>query len=312
MKDERLVQELSLRLEKEGCQSRTVSVRCVRDLQESIERNHAQGLLNEEFYQERLTHFSFKLPDTLPDAQSLIVVVAPQPQIRVAFTWQGEPRPVIIPPTYVHETDKIVESILSDVLDLEKHHFTRAALPLKLLAVRSGLGAYGRNNICYVPGFGSFHRLVAYYMNIPCSDDRWREPKMMENCQNCQACCRACRAGAIAADRFLIRAERCITFHNERPHEFPDWIDPSWHNCLVGCMHCQRVCPENIGFRDWVEGDQVFSEEETTHILNSTPSNRLPEETAKKLEQLDLLEDSQLLGRNLGALLRRQERYTAM
>ena len=73
-------------------------------------------------------------------------------------------------------------------------------------------------------------------------------------------------------------------------------------------MHCQRVCPENTDFRDWVEGDQVFSEEETAHILNSTPSNRLPQETAKKLEQLDLLEDSQLLGRNLDALLKRQER----
>jgi epoxyqueuosine reductase len=167
MKEERLVQELSLRLEKEGYQSRTVSVRYVRDLQESMERNHAQGLLNEEFYQERLTHFSFKLPETLPDAQSLIVVAAPQPQIRVVFTWQGEPRPVVIPPTYVHETDKIVESILSNVLDLEKHHFTRAALPLKLLAVRSGLGDYGRNNICYVPGFGSFHRLVAYCGTYP-------------------------------------------------------------------------------------------------------------------------------------------------
>jgi hypothetical protein len=73
-------------------------------------------------------------------------------------------------------------------------------------------------------------------------------------------------------------------------------------------MHCQRVCPENTGFRDWIEDDQVFSEEETTHILNSTQSNRLPQETAKKLEQLDLLEDSQLVGRNLDALLKRQER----
>src|SRR3972149_6808735 len=166
MKEERLMQELSLRLEKEGYQSRTVSVRCVRDLQESIERNQAQGLLNEEFYQERLTHFSFKLPDILTDAQSLTVVAAPQPQIRVVFTWKGEPRPVLIPPTYVHGTDKIVESILSDVLDPGRHHFARAALPLKLLAVRSGLGDYGRNNICYLPGVGRFHRVLAYYPNI--------------------------------------------------------------------------------------------------------------------------------------------------
>jgi epoxyqueuosine reductase len=37
-------------------------------------------------------------------------------------------------------------------------------LPLKSLAVRSGLAAYGRNNVCYVPGMGSFLELVGLYM----------------------------------------------------------------------------------------------------------------------------------------------------
>jgi hypothetical protein len=72
-------------------------------------------------------------------------------------------------------------------------------------------------------------------------------------------------------------------------------------------MHCQRVCPENAHFRDWVEGNQTFSEEETNCILKSTPSDRLPHETARKLAQLCLLEDTHLLGRNLKALLSRQE-----
>lgn len=295
-----------MKLEKEGYKSRMVSVRRVRDLREAIEEDRAQGLLDREFYRERLTHFSFEPPDTVPDAKSLIVVAAPQPQVRAVFSWHGKSTPVMVPPTYSHETDEIVESILSGVLDPEGHHFAKAALPLKLLAVRSGLGDYGRNNICLVPGFGSFHRLAAYYTSVACSDESWREPQMMENCQNCQACSRACRTGAIAADRFLIRAERCITYHNERANEFPDWMNPAWHNCLIGCMHCQLVCPENLSFRHWVEDDQVFSEEETALILDSTPPNRFPKETVKKLEQLDLLEDSQLLGRNLDVLLRRQ------
>jgi epoxyqueuosine reductase len=283
-----------------------VSVRHLCDLREEIERNRTRGLLNEEFYQERLTHFSFTPPDILPGAESLIVVAAPQPQIKVVFTWHANSRPVIVPPTYAHETDKKVEGILSDVLDPRGYHIARASLPLKSLAVRSGLGDYGRNNICYVQGMGSFHRLVAYYSNIPCSDDNWREPKMMESCQSCQACLRSCPTGAITADRFIVRAERCITFHNERPTEFPAWIDPSWQNCLVGCMRCQNVCPKNSGFLDWIEGNLVFSEEETSCILNSTSADHFPPETAKKLEQLNLLEDSPLLGRNLGVLLHRQ------
>lgn len=303
MTDDRLLQELRVRLEKEGYRCRTVPVRCLRDLQEAVEG--IRVLLDEEFYQERLTHFSFQVPEMVPNAKSLVVVAAPQPQIRVVFNWKGEPRPVIVPPTYARMTDKIVESILSSVIGPEGHHFARAAVPLKLLAVRSGLGEYGRNNICYVSGFGSFNRLAAYYTSVPCSGESWREPQMMHSCQNCQACSRACRTGAITAERFLIRAERCITFHNERANEFPDWMNPVWHNCLIGCMHCQLACPENASVRRWVEDDQVFSEEETGYVLNSSPPARLPQETMKKLEKLGLLEDAQLLGRNLNVFLKR-------
>ena len=68
-------------------------------------------------------------------------------------------------------------------------------------------------------------------------------------------------------------------------------------------MRCQRVCPENANFRDWVDGNHTFSEEETNLVLKSTPPDRLPHETAKKLAQLSLLEDTYILGRNLKALL---------
>ena len=302
MNEERLMQDLHSKLQEKGHRSRTVSVDHVRDLQEGIERNLACGLLDEEFYRERLTYFSFKPPDILPDAKSLIVVAAPQPQIRVVFSCHGKPHSVIIPPTYLNETDKAVEDILSSTLNAAKSHAARATLPLKLLAVCSGLGDYGRNNICYAPGMGSFHRLVAFYTDLPCSDDNWREPQVMKRCQDCRACLHSCPTGAITTDRFLIRAERCITFHNERLAEFPAWIDPSWHNCLVGCLRCQRVCPEDTPFLDWVEGNSTFSEEETTLILNSTPPDRLPSETARKLERLDMLEYSEMLGRNLGVL----------
>jgi len=303
---ETLLQRLRSKLERKGYRSRTVSVRHLCDLRERIERDHVLGLLDEEFYRERLTYLSFKPPDTLPGAESVIVVAVPQPQIRVVFTWHGKPRSAIVPPTYTQASDKIVEDALSHLLGSEGFRFTKAALPLKLLAVQSGLGDYGRNNICYVPGMGSFHRLVAYYSDIPCSAESWQEPQMMQRCRDCEACSRCCPTAAISADRFLIRAERCITFHNERASAFPSWLNPSWHNCLIGCMRCQRACPENLPYLDWIEHKHTFSEQETTCILGSPPSRNLPTQTAKKLEQLGLLEDSSLLGRNLDVLLRRK------
>ena len=42
-------------------------------------------------------------------------------------------------------------------------------LHVKLLAVRSGLGKYGRNNICYIDDWGSMINLFAYFTIRNCN-----------------------------------------------------------------------------------------------------------------------------------------------
>jgi hypothetical protein len=68
------------------------------------------------------------------------------------------------------------------------------------------------------------------------------------------------------------------------------------------------VCPQNADFREWVEDAEVFSEIETTLLLRCVSPDSLPAEIVKKLGRLDLLEYSDVLGRNLDALLSREER----
>jgi epoxyqueuosine reductase len=203
---------LSDELEERGYRGRIVSIQRLRDLQEEIEGGHRQGLFDEEFYREWLAPLTFSPADSLPDARSLIVAAVPQPQLRVTFNWNGEAASFFVPPTYLHgrEADARVEGFLAEVLGRQGYRLSRARLPLKLLAVRSGLGAYGRNNICYVPGMGSFHRLAAFYSDFPCREDAWQEPQMMERCANCSACLNKCPSGAISSGRFLLHAERCI------------------------------------------------------------------------------------------------------
>ena len=94
---------------------------------------------------------------------------------------------------------------------------------------------------------GSFHQLITFYSVFPIEEDNWQNLRMMEMCKECNSCIRKCPTHAIPSDCFLLRIERCIIFHNEQPGEipFPDWIDPKWHNCFVGCLHCQKVCPAN-------------------------------------------------------------------
>jgi epoxyqueuosine reductase len=307
----KVTEELLLHLAERGCKARIVSVQHVHDLQEEIEGRYRQGLLDKEFYQERLAHFDFRIPDELQEARSLIVIAVPRPQSQAVFKWNGKSRALIIPPTYVanEKTRRRMEHLLARILATKGYRVARSALPLKASAVRSGLGSYGRNNICYVPGMGSFLQLVAFYSDLPCQKDNWQEAQGMKSCQNCYACRQSCPTGAIPSDRFLLHAERCIVFHNEKKGDvpFPAWIDPSWHNCLIGCMHCQRVCPQNSKFLEWIEEREEFSQQETALLLEGGSRDRLPVATVGKLKRLDLLEDVDALPRNLSVFFRKQK-----
>jgi epoxyqueuosine reductase len=301
--------ELLLQLAERGCRGRIVSVEHIRELKEEIEGRYAQGLLDREFYRERLGHFDYRVPENFWKAMSIIVIAVPRPQSQAVFNWNGESYALIIPPTYVanEKTRRQMEHVLTKVVAAKGYHVALATLPLKLLAVRSGLGSYGRNNICYVPGMGSFLQLVALYSDLPCQKDSWQKAQMMKSCESCRACYQNCPTDAIPNDRFLLRAERCISFHNERKGHipFPAWIEPSAHGCLVGCMVCQRVCPQNRKFLQWIEEKEKFSQEETELLLKETSCDRLPAKTKRKLQHLDLLEDIDTLPRNLSVLFKK-------
>lgn len=294
-------------LEELGYEVAAVSTRHLDGLRRDIQARYEDSLFDEEFYQERLTSFEWEPPASLPGAKSIFVVSVPDPPVRITFTWLEKPASVIVPPTYLHwrDVDRRVEKTMGEILDRSGYGVFLANLPKKLTAVRSGLAAYGKNNVTYVPGMGSFHRLVVLWSDVPCEEGQWQELRMMKPCEKCKACLRACPTGAIDPNRFLLRAERCLTFLNEKPQDvpFPSWVDPSWHNCLVGCLHCQRVCPENGEVKDWIERDEVFSEEETALLLDGVAIDELPSATAAKVERLDLTDLLEILPRNLSTLL---------
>jgi epoxyqueuosine reductase len=296
------VGEIFADLRKRGYQARVVSIRHLPMVQNAIEERLTQGLLDKEFYKDRLAWFKFTPPEGFA-ANSLIVVAVPRPQTQAIFKWKGRSLPLILPPTYTayDATIKAVDHLLSKILSRWDYKTARTALPLKTLAARSGLAQYGRNNISYVPGMGSFLQLVAVYSDLPCESDTWREPAMMKACEKCSLCREACPTDAIPSDRFLLRAERCIVYHNEKPGTvpFPRWMKSSWHNCIMGCMHCQRACPINRKFLDWVEDKEEFSDGETELLLKGVKLDELPQSTVKKLEHLGLAEDVDKFPRNL-------------
>jgi epoxyqueuosine reductase len=313
-----MIDDLYHQVEAQGLKGRVVSISHLPELREEFLSRNSQGSFDVVFYRERLTFFTFTPPDDLPAARSLIIIAAPRPQTRLIFYWQGKKRIFILPPTYCGHKRVLIQTglLLRDLLSPAGYQVVQATLPQKLLSVRSGLAKYGRNNITYIPGMGSFYQPMVFFSDMPCENDTWGEAVMMDRCRKCKACLVKCPTGAISDERFLLHAERCLVFHNERSAElpFPDWIDPAVHNCLMGCMICQQFCPEDKPFLEWFEENEEFSEEETSLLLEAIHPEMLPRETLSKLERLELLEDLDKLPRNLAVLLNRptnrsDERY---
>jgi epoxyqueuosine reductase len=289
-------------LENNGFVGRIVSIKHLKTLKEEIQTPHNKGTIDDVFYNERLVNFNFTIPDSSPEIKSIIITSAPQPLQKVSFEYQEKRYNLTVPPTYSYKTDKIIENLITSVIKPKGYRLYSARLPLKLLAVHSGLARYGKNNITYVDNTGSFNRLEAFYSDIPVDKDNWGTCKILEHCENCSVCIKKCPTGAITPDRFILKAERCITFHNERLNNFPEWIENSWHNCLIGCMICQSACPANKKVRSWIEDSESFNDEETGLILNGD-RQKLTYIIEKKLEKLDLLEDFDLIPRNLSVLI---------
>lgn len=256
-----------------GWRGRIVSIDHLNDLRIAISGRLEQGQIDRRLYREQLSFFSFDPPSDLPGVRSILIVAVPTPQMRIFFYLQGKRIPVVIPPTYVSYTPRTnsIQDILAALLKQSGFHLAKPRLPLKTLAVNSGLAKYGRNNICYVEGMGSFLQLVGAFSDLPCDGDNWNQPEMLDRCESCNACQRMCPTKAITKDRFLLHAENCLTFHNESQSDFPGWIDPSWHHCLIGCLRCQTVCPENKAVIRWFEDRAEFSESETNLFIQAIP-----------------------------------------
>jgi epoxyqueuosine reductase len=294
------------RLEGPGCKARIVSVKHLAELKGEIERNHSEGLIDDGVYCDYSYAFNSEVPEALAQARSIIIVASPVPAEVATFTVNGRTLQAVIPPTYNHSTDQQACDLITEVLKPKGYRLISAGIPKKLTATRSGLAKYGKNNVTYMEGMGSYYRLAAFYTDAPISEDHWQKPDMLDRCKTCTACVKKCPSGAISSDRFLLHAEKCITYHNESEKPFPEWIDPSWHNCLIGCMICQDVCPENPKSVRRTLHVATFTEEETKQILASVPKNDLDPKTVAKLSRIYPPDDYSLLSRNLAALLVRE------
>jgi epoxyqueuosine reductase len=291
-----------------------------------LESRRASGEIEAGFYKENLTWVRNVDGSALPETTSIVLVAVPCPIHVLPVKVGGRKLDTLIPPTYVRYQATFA-AVLADMKANVLGAPAEAAVfkvPLKSMAAHMGLVKYGRNNITYCPGLGSSYQLCAFRVpmgekpaDVPAGTDG-RET-MLERCKSCRACVKACPTGAIREDRFLLSGERCFTRFSESRSPIPAWAKPPRSLCLIGCMACQEVCPENKGrLRTEPSGVELAPAEteailEAGRRLSAAPAGAesFPNDPAwasafAKVETLGMTEDLDVMGRNLGYFLSRK------
>jgi len=294
---------------------RVMSVKHLEELQDDFEVLDSEGKVsNNPVFRSYIENQQHQLPESFPDAKSIIVMAVFTPLMTATFHYQGSIHEILVPHYYDDgiTEDQLKNTILNNIIGDNQYRVENAKMHvlLKRLAIRTGLGKYGRNNLCYVEGMGSFLKLFAFFTDFSFEEDNWKEAEMMDSCANCKVCLKQCPTGSISEDNFVINIERCIPLYNEVPGEFPDWIDPNSHNSLMGCMSCQLPCSANIEVSTKTQKLDPVSEQETKKILEGCLDDELIQSLSEKLRMFKPEDASYffpVISRNLQVLLRKQK-----
>jgi len=277
--------EIIKRLESAGCRAAFLPYHAIGEIAKSYDELSEKGA-EIQYVQNAVRYFHDNQPANLPfEPQSFLIVAQPGDCAQVILNVKGKRFAAAIPPPFVTPTErKRFDEIIESVMSGHQTAHTKA-ISQKLLTVLSGLGRYGRNNICYIEGLGSYFNLRAFYTDIPC-EDHSQPLTFLDECEACTLCRDSCPTGAIGPDT-VIDATRCLSMYNENGGEIPDWIPQSAHHTMISCLRCQEVCPANQYLPKKRTHTLELSEAETQALLSSD-SAAMPLELKEKLNQFGL------------------------
>ena len=157
---------------------RTLSIGHFAELRQDVETLKANAQLSDHpTFRSYIDNKTYPLPEDFPEAKSVIVLAVYTPLMRVNFTCKGMTEEILVPPQYSDDgqtLEGIEAMVRNDIVKDPACRVERAqGVLLKRLAVRSGLARYGKNNIAYVDGMGSFLTLFAFVTNKVFKEDHW-------------------------------------------------------------------------------------------------------------------------------------------
>ena len=110
----------------------------------------------------------------------------------------------------------------------------------RAVAVRSGIGWYGKNACVFTPRHGSYVFLAQVATDVELPPD----PPIHRSCGTCDRCIRACPTGAIERP-FWVNPAKCLSYITQMPGMIPKEYRKAMGRHLWGCDICQIVCPWN-------------------------------------------------------------------
>ena len=289
-----------------GMAVRIVDIRGLEVVRTRLERLAAEGALEAEFVRKSLRGFRYLEGRSVETPRSLVMLALPRPAHVLTFSLAKGEREFILPPTYADYTPTfdLIRGWFRKELGLKRSQADLVNAPLKSLSAAAGLIRYGRNNVGYVPGLGSYVQLVGLAASFDLTPDGELcriEDQSLELCRTCRACQKACPTGAIGEDRFMLRAEQCYVLFSESLDPIPETLVPPSPDCLIGCLKCQEVCPVNKGLLKREPSGIAFDRRESEVMLTDTEERETDVWAGirRKFGLLGMSEDVPVFARNL-------------
>ena len=144
--------------------------------------------------------------------------------------------------SYYPVVRKIAENLVAFI---EEHGYKAMHgqhIPLKYVADRIGMGAYGKNGILQTERYGSYVALRNVLTDLELIPDCVE--KISTKCDKCERCMKACPTGALYAP-YKVNPGLCINPVTRREKYIEPRIRIKMQNWIHGCDICQEVCPAN-------------------------------------------------------------------
>lgn len=122
----------------------------------------------------------------------------------------------------------------------------------KALAVRAGLGFYGRNTLVINPKLGSYFIIGGIALHAELEFEP--RPAIEQACGNCHLCETVCPGGALANN--CLNPARCLSYWTTaQTGPIEPAILPLLNGRVQGCDVCQHCCPHNKNLTAPVRGE---------------------------------------------------------